>query len=125
MPIADIKARWPQGQFTYSPASPEELAIIGVDLLVRDLGVESALAFMERYSRNTRQAVGTRAPQAGACGGDAYFRRARRSVSRSKKPWALPFSTQNTFLGCFRPSYQSTMVWPKVGPSRLSTTMLA
>ena len=27
---ADIKAKWPQGQSSYSPGSPEELAIIGI-----------------------------------------------------------------------------------------------
>lgn len=63
MPIvnidADIKARWPQGQCSYSPASPEELAIIGVDLLVRELGAESAQAFMnqvfEKYPTSRRE----------------------------------------------------------------------
>lgn len=33
---ADIKAKWHQGQSSYSPGSPEELAIIGIDLLVKD-----------------------------------------------------------------------------------------
>ncbi|WP_047285107.1 MULTISPECIES: hypothetical protein [Pseudomonas] len=45
---ADIKARWPQGQCSYSPGSPEELAIIGIDLLVKELGTQSARAFIEQ-----------------------------------------------------------------------------
>ena len=38
---ADIKAKWPQGHSSYSPGSPEELAIIGIDLLVKELGTAS------------------------------------------------------------------------------------
>lgn len=45
---ADIKAKWPQGQCSYSPGSPEELAIIGIDLLVKELGTQSARAFIEQ-----------------------------------------------------------------------------
>ncbi|KAF0864080.1 hypothetical protein [Pseudomonas sp. LD120] len=45
---ADIKAKWPQGQCYYSPGSPEELAILGIDLLVKELGTQSALAFIEQ-----------------------------------------------------------------------------
>jgi hypothetical protein len=30
---ADIKVQWPQGQSSFSPGTPEELAIIGVDVL--------------------------------------------------------------------------------------------
>lgn len=45
---ADIKAKWPQGQCSYSPGSPEELAIIGIDLLVKELGTQSAWAFIEQ-----------------------------------------------------------------------------
>lgn len=51
---ADIKAKWQQGQCSYSPGSPEELAIIGIDLLVKELGTEAAKAFtdqvFEKYS---------------------------------------------------------------------------
>lgn len=43
---ADIKAKWPQGQSAYSPGSPEELAIIGIDLLVKELGTQAAQAFI-------------------------------------------------------------------------------
>ena len=45
---ADIKARWPEGQCSYSPGNPEELAIIGIDLLVRELGTEGARAFVDQ-----------------------------------------------------------------------------
>ncbi len=45
---ADIKAKWPQGQCSYSPGSPEELAIIGIDLLVKELGTQFARAFIEQ-----------------------------------------------------------------------------
>ena len=51
---ADIKVKWPQGQSSYSPGNPEELAIIGVDLLVKELGTQAAMLFIsqvfERYS---------------------------------------------------------------------------
>jgi hypothetical protein len=43
---ADIKAKWPQGHSSYSPGSPEELAIIGIDLLVKALGTEAAQSFI-------------------------------------------------------------------------------
>lgn len=50
---ADIKAKWPQGHCSYSPGSPEELAIIGIDLLVKELGTQAAQAFiaqvLEKY----------------------------------------------------------------------------
>lgn len=45
---ADIKAKWQQGQCSYSPGSPEELAIIGIDLLVKELGTEAAKAFTDQ-----------------------------------------------------------------------------
>jgi hypothetical protein len=45
---ADIKAKWPQGQCSHSPGSPEELAIIAVDLLVKELGTEGAQAFIDQ-----------------------------------------------------------------------------
>lgn len=51
---ADIKVKWPQGQSSYSPGNPEELAIIAVDLLVKELGTAAARSFIgqvfERYS---------------------------------------------------------------------------
>jgi hypothetical protein len=50
---ADIKAKWPQGHSSYSPGSPEELAIIGIDLLVKELGTQAAQTFitqvLEKY----------------------------------------------------------------------------
>ncbi|MFK3794806.1 hypothetical protein [Pseudomonas sp. NPDC088444] len=45
---AGIKARWAQGQCAHSPGSAEELAIIAIDLLVRELGTESAQNFMNQ-----------------------------------------------------------------------------
>lgn len=45
---ADIKAKWPQGQGSYSPGSPEELAIIGTDLLVKELGTQAARDFIDQ-----------------------------------------------------------------------------
>ena len=57
---ADIKAKWPQGQSAYSPGSPEELAIIGIDLLVKEMGTEAAQAFIgqvfEKYPDDHRGA---------------------------------------------------------------------
>ena len=45
---ADIKAKWPQGQCSYSPGSPEELAIIAIDLLFKALGTAGAQAFVSQ-----------------------------------------------------------------------------
>ncbi|WP_122664532.1 hypothetical protein [Pseudomonas viridiflava] len=57
---ADIKAKWPQGHSSHSPGNPEELAIIAVDLLVKELGTEGALAFitqvLARYPSETGKA---------------------------------------------------------------------
>lgn len=56
--VTDIKARWAVGQCSYSPTNPEELAIISVDLLVRELGTEAARAFVdqvfERFAQEPR-----------------------------------------------------------------------
>lgn len=56
--VTDIKARWAEGQCSYSPTNPEELAIISVDLLVRELGTEAARAFVdqvfERFAQEPR-----------------------------------------------------------------------
>ena len=53
---ADIRIKWPEGHISYSPGSPEELAIIGIDLLVKDLGTEAARSFIdqifEKHSNN-------------------------------------------------------------------------
>ncbi|MFY0727989.1 hypothetical protein [Pseudomonas sp. NFX15] len=45
---ADIKAKWQDGHSSYSPGTTEELAIIGIDLLVRDIGTEAAQLFIEQ-----------------------------------------------------------------------------
>lgn len=45
---ADIKAKWPEGHSSYSPGSPEELAIISLDLLVKELGTEAAQSFIKQ-----------------------------------------------------------------------------
>ena len=51
--VADIKATWPQGHSSYSPGSPEELALISIDLLVKSFGTEGARAYiaqiLEKY----------------------------------------------------------------------------
>lgn len=53
---ADIKVQWPQGQSSFSPGTPEELAIIGVDVLVKALGTDAAHSFVmqvfERYAHD-------------------------------------------------------------------------
>jgi len=45
---ADIKVKWSDGQSAYSPGTPEELLLIAIDLLVRDLGGEAARTFTEQ-----------------------------------------------------------------------------
>jgi hypothetical protein len=54
---ADIKAKWSQGHCAHSPGSAEELAIIAIDLLVKELGTGGAQAFMNqvllRYASET------------------------------------------------------------------------
>ncbi|MDF9617687.1 hypothetical protein P5705_08545 [Pseudomonas entomophila] len=45
---ADIKVKWDEGQSAYSPGTPEELVLIAIDLLVRDLGGEAARSFIEQ-----------------------------------------------------------------------------
>ena len=52
---ADITAKWPQGQCSYSPGSPEELAIIGIDLLVKELGTDAARAFVSQVFEKYKQ----------------------------------------------------------------------
>ncbi|MGO4003120.1 MULTISPECIES: hypothetical protein [Pseudomonas] len=50
---AAIKVNWPQGHSSYSPGSPEELALLSIDLLVKALGAEAAHTFiaqiLEKY----------------------------------------------------------------------------
>ena len=45
---ADLKAKWQDGHSSYSPGSTEELAIIAIDLLVRDIGTEAAQQFIKQ-----------------------------------------------------------------------------
>lgn len=60
---ADIKAKWPQGHCSYSPGSPEELAIIGIDLLVKELGTQAARAFIEQmFEKYTQDPAAASAP---------------------------------------------------------------
>lgn len=50
---ADIKVKWPEGQSAYSPGTAEELTLIAIDLLVKDIGSDAARSFidqvLERY----------------------------------------------------------------------------
>ncbi|MBC8995306.1 hypothetical protein IAI51_02035 [Pseudomonas sp. N40(2020)] len=60
---ADIKAKWADGHSSYSPGTTEELALIGIDLLVKDLGTQAAQHFIqqifERYpNEQVEQAQG-------------------------------------------------------------------
>ena len=58
---ADIKANWEQGHGSYSPGSPEELALLSIDLLVKALGAEAAHTFiaqiLEKYPRERKAAT--------------------------------------------------------------------
>jgi hypothetical protein len=58
---ADIKVKWAEGQSAYSPSTPEELVLIALDLLVRDLGSEAARNFIdqvfERYAPHAAIAI--------------------------------------------------------------------
>ena len=45
---ATINAKWSEGHSSYSPGSPEELAIICIDLLVRELGTDVARNFIQQ-----------------------------------------------------------------------------
>jgi hypothetical protein len=50
---AAINAKWAEGHSSYSPGTTEELALIGIDLLVKELGIKAAQHFInqvfERY----------------------------------------------------------------------------
>ena len=54
---ANIKAKWLQGQCSYSPGSPEELAIIGIDLLVKELGTDAARAFTNQLFEKYKESI--------------------------------------------------------------------
>ncbi|MBK5351585.1 hypothetical protein JFU37_03475 [Pseudomonas sp. TH41] len=60
---ANITVKWSQGHSSYSPGSPEELAIIGIDLLVKELGTEAAQTFIkqifEKYPPELKGAADT------------------------------------------------------------------
>ena len=43
---AAINAKWADGHSSYSPGTTEELALIGIDLLVKELGTEAARSFI-------------------------------------------------------------------------------
>jgi hypothetical protein len=45
---AAINAKWSEGHSSYSPGSPEELAIISIELLVKELGTEAAQSFIQQ-----------------------------------------------------------------------------
>lgn len=45
---ATINAKWSEGHSSYSPGSPEELAIIGIELLIKELGTKAALNFIQQ-----------------------------------------------------------------------------
>jgi hypothetical protein len=63
---ADIKAKWPQGHSSYSPGSPEELAIIGIDLLVKELGTEAAQSFIAQiFAKYPADYIGVTSPDRG------------------------------------------------------------
>ncbi len=59
---ADIKVKWPEGQSAYSPGTAEELSLIAIDLLVKEMGSDAARLFIdqvfERY-RNDPMAAHT------------------------------------------------------------------
>ena len=87
---ADIKAKWADGHSSYSPGSTEELALIGIDLLVKELGTKRPSNSSSRFSsgypvEQTEHALGDK-PAGWHLRAGFYFRRFRRSVSRSKKP---------------------------------------
>ncbi|CAM4008499.1 hypothetical protein [Pseudomonas] len=60
---ADIKVKWPEGQSAYSPASAEELLLIALDLLVKDLGPDDARSYVDQvFERYTQPPVMADAP---------------------------------------------------------------
>lgn len=56
---ANIKVKMAGGHRAYSPASPEELMLIAVDLLVRELGGEAARTFMSQTLERHAPLAGT------------------------------------------------------------------
>lgn len=51
---ADIKVKWPEGQSAYSPGTPEELTLIAIDLLVKEMGSNSARVFVDQVFERYR-----------------------------------------------------------------------
>ena len=105
---ADIKVKWAEGQSAYSPSTPEELLLIAIDLLVRDRAAKQRAASSSRCSSATPRTPLLQSSQALA--------------EQVEKPWASPSFSHSTLAGRLSTAYQSTTVWPKVGPSRLSTS---
>ena len=60
---ADIKVLWPKGHSSYSPGSPEELALISIELLVKTMGTQGAQTFiaqvLERYQHEHKATQAT------------------------------------------------------------------
>lgn len=51
---ADIKVKWPEGQSAYSPGTAEELSLIAIDLLVKEMGSDAARTFIDQVFERYR-----------------------------------------------------------------------
>lgn len=51
---ADIKVKWPEGQSAYSPGTAEELTLIAIDLLVKEMGSGAARTFIDQIFERYR-----------------------------------------------------------------------
>ncbi|MHA6196250.1 hypothetical protein ACX3YG_17970 [Pseudomonas wadenswilerensis] len=51
---ADIKVKWPEGQSAYSPGTAEELTLIAIDLLVKEMGSDAARSFIDQVFERYR-----------------------------------------------------------------------
>jgi len=51
---ADIKVKWPEGQSAYSPGTAEELSLIAIDLLVKEMGSDAARTFIDQIFERYR-----------------------------------------------------------------------
>ena len=51
---ADIKVKWPEGQSAYSPGTAEELPLIALDLLVKEMGSDAARSFVDQVFERYR-----------------------------------------------------------------------
>lgn len=54
---ADIKVKWPEGQSAYSPGTAEELTLIALDLLVKEMGSDAARNFVDQVFERYRHAL--------------------------------------------------------------------